>query len=284
MNFRNAICEHLAKYKRETLGVAGDGVFRYRGKEVKKPHILPDPDHNRKLNVLTPYREQFFSSEHYRQDKLHRYFHHLNSSQAMCINLFYPLIAENAAETITRYLGIDASDLRPCFEKESELETTDLRKTNFDFYIEHSGAQKIFFEVKYTEEGFGKAMADSEHKAKFRHCYLPLVRTSKFLRDRCQEEKCFLEHYQILRNLVHIESNSCVVFLFPSLNKNVHRQALEAKEKLLTDSGRSRFKIKFLEDTVSCLASCQNGALTSYYKNFRQKYLPAALFGGKTAS
>jgi hypothetical protein len=268
------MCEHLAKYKVETFGVkVEDGIFTYRGKDIAKAHILPI--RNRDLNILPEYRERFFASE-YSNIKFHQFFHHLNSSQAMCINLFYPLIAEDVLGLVTHFLGIEtANDLKPCFEKESEIEQA-IRRTNFDFYIRCSAVNDIFFEVKYTENGFAKAEDDNEHKDKFRKTYRPLIDRSKFLSEECRDEKFFLDHYQILRNLVHLTATSYVILLFPSANSTVKREALEAYENFLTDAGKTRVKVVFLEDMVSFLeAKCSIGSLVNYYAMFRMKYLPS---------
>lgn len=277
MNFRNLACEHLSQYKVDVLGVREDGLFHYRGRGIPKTHILPIGHRNK--NVLERYRDQFFSSD-YTQIKLHRYFHHLNSSQALCINLFYPLIAENALGLFLQFLGIAPGtgpqvDLHALFEKESNIEVAS-RRTSFDFYVQRAAASNIFVEVKYTEDGFGKAKNDEEHRDKFRKTYLPLlVEKSLFLEPECQEEVLFLSHYQILRNLVHISDTDHVVLLFPSANTVVAEEALYARDQFLTDAGRDRLRIVFLEEFVSFLEDqCMGYPLDGYYQAFRAKYLP----------
>jgi hypothetical protein len=78
MSFRDLACEHLAEYKVDILRVHEDGVFHYRGRDIRKSHILPFA--LRDMNVLEKYRAQFWSSDS-AKIKLHRFFHHLNSSQ-----------------------------------------------------------------------------------------------------------------------------------------------------------------------------------------------------------
>jgi len=272
MNFRALACENLSRYKAEVLGVMEDGLFHFRGQDIPKSHILPIAHlHD---NILERYRSRFWSSE-YSSIKLHRYFHHLNSSQALCINLLYPLIAENALGLFLQYLGIEhEAILRACFEKESEIEVA-TRRTSFDFWLQMAKAGSIFVEVKYTEDGFGKANPDDEHREKFRKTYRPLVEQSPFLNPECQEEAFFLSHYQVLRNLVHISDTDRVVFLFPAADTVVAKQAAYARDHLLNDAGRKRFSIVFLEDFVSMLEErCKGGSLDGYYQDFRAKYLP----------
>jgi hypothetical protein len=273
MDFRKWAYEHLSQYKVDTLGIEGDGIFHYRGREVPKAHILPIAERDK--NILEQYSERYFASEH-ADIKLHQYFHHLNSSQALCINLFYPLIAENSLDHFMSYLDLpEGLSLSPVFEKESDVEDA-ARRTSFDFYVKQESVGNVYVEVKYTEDGFAKAKDDEEHRKKFTETYLPLVKQkSAFLMPECQECDVFLKHYQVLRNLVHVSENDYVVLLFPSGNKKVLDQAVFARDHLLTDEGRSRLKIVLLEEFVAFLEANSVGSkLYGYYQGFRKKYLP----------
>lgn len=272
MSFRNYAYEHLAQYKVAVLGVQENGLFHYGGRDIPKSHILPIA--HRYMNVLERYRAKFWLSK-YAKVKLHRYFHHLNSSQALCINLFYPLIAESKLGFFLQFLGIAPEvDLCALFEKESAIEVT-ARRTSFDFSVLLATGINIFVEVKYTEDGFGRAKNDNEHRVKFRETYLPLVKKSLFLVHACKEEVFFLSHYQVLRYLLHLSATNHVVFLFPFANTIVAEKAIYVRDQLLTDAGRSRFSIVFLEEFVSYLEDkCKGGPLDGYYQAFCAKYLP----------
>lgn len=273
MDFRKWAYEHLSQYKVDTLGIEGDGVFHYRGREVPKAHILPHPQGNK--NILEQYREHYFASEH-GDIKFHQYFHHLNSSQALCINLFYPMIAERSLDHFMSYLGLpEGLDLLPVFEKESDIEDA-ARRTSFDFYVKQEPVGNVYVEVKYTEDGFASAKDDEEHRKKFTETYLPLVKQkSSFLIPECQECDLFLKHYQVLRNLVHMSEDDCVVLLFPSGNKKVLDEAVFARDHLLTDAGRTRLKIVLLAEFAEYLEEkCVGSKLDGYYHSFREKYLP----------
>jgi hypothetical protein len=281
MKFRDLIYKHLAHYKVNVLGVEENGTFPYRGRDIPKLHILPvKKEGDSELNILERYRASFFASNYYSEKKRHRFFHHLNSSQALCINLFYPLIAEDQCEIFLQYLDIPSgTNLDFGFEKESDIEKAvdgkSVRRTSFDFYIRHSEVHDVFVEVKYTEDGFARAKCDDDHVGKFRGTYLRLVEKSPFLVPECKKETIFLDHYQILRNLVHISEKSHAVFLFPSANTVVSKQAREAKEQFLNDAGKARFKIVYLDEFVSFLEARYNtGPLNGYYGEFRAKYLP----------
>lgn len=272
MKYRDLVLEHLSAYKVDALGIEEDGIFNYRGNEIPKSHILPLADKDR--NIIEKFREKYFSSQ-YSNIKLHRFFHHLNSSQALCINLFFPLIALNRLHLFWSFLGLDgAADLFPLFEKESDIEKT-ARKTSFDFFVS-GGDSKVFVEVKYTENGFGKAKNDEEHRRKFENTYLPILKQkSSFLMPQCSQSDFFFSHYQLLRNLVHVSETDYVVLLFPSANTEADREAYFAYTDLLTDAGRDRLKIVYLEEFVPFLEKQTAGTgLEGYFKIFQEKYLP----------
>lgn len=263
----------LVQYRNESLGSLEDGEYRHRGKIHRLPHILPFRD--RKLNVIAMYRESYYASR-YAAIKEHRYFHHLNSSQAFCVNLFFPLIAENALGAFAEHCKVDLGEvLEAQFERESELEHY-TRKTSFDFFVAGSNA-RLFVEVKYTEAEFGGCKADEAHQTRFRDEYLPMVKDSRFLRSCCSDSDTFLGKYQILRNLVHIRENDHVVFLIHPDNREVVREALDAQEMLLNDAGRARLHIVYQPALVHDLSGRYRGTkLGDYYRQFSQKYFPDA--------
>ena len=89
--YSTKVKRHLADYKKERLQIVEDGVFKQNKKHYK--HILPE--NLKELNIIEIYRKEFWDYSFMNEDiKLHVDFHHLNSSQAMCFNLFYPLIHE----------------------------------------------------------------------------------------------------------------------------------------------------------------------------------------------
>ena len=271
MTFRTRACDHLSVYMRDCLGIKEMGVFFYRGQKLQKTHILPRGSECR--NLLEPYGSSFFLSEH-NTAKRHRFFHHLNSSQALCFNLFFPLLTEGALDLLAQSLG---STIHPpfksTFEAESELEVAE-RRTSFDFHIQNAEGHEVFVEVKYTEDGFGTAKNDEEHQNKFRDTYAPLLKNNEYLTGECKDQDFFLKNYQILRNLIHIRSQSEVTFLFPRANMKVAKQAEHARSHFLSEKGRNKFHIIYLEDLVPQLVdACKGGKLDGYYESFEKKYI-----------
>src|SRR5688572_18033974 len=111
MTFGQSVQAHLSGYKRTVLGLAENG--NWRGKSYA--HIL-SYDLN-ELNILPSIRERFWSDLPGMKIKLHRDFHHLNSSQAVAFNLFYPaMVGLDAGMLLTR-VGIHGAREEFCFEK-----------------------------------------------------------------------------------------------------------------------------------------------------------------------
>lgn len=275
-DFQTKIKEHLGVYKRNTLKILENGIFNYKGKELLYEHILPEV--NKELNIIEKYRTDFFQSD-YKNINLHKYFHHLNSSQAMCINFFYPLIKENLLESILDVIRIkgeinyNSNDI--CFEKESELEINAKRKTNFDFYIKLTSGVKIYFEIKFTENEFGKAKHDVEHKNKFNDIYMPLIKNNPCIKEIFKTEDIFLKNYQVMRNIAHISEDSYVVFIYPKENKGIRKAALAAREEIIESGWGAHFILFTWDDLINELKySVSSKELTEYYnKEFSDKYL-----------
>jgi hypothetical protein len=94
MTYDELIKSNLASYKLKRLGVEQNGVWKKNNSRYK--HILSECLKN--LNILETFRREFW--EYYESGqlgaiKLHPDFHHLNSSQAMAFNLFFPFMYQN---------------------------------------------------------------------------------------------------------------------------------------------------------------------------------------------
>src|SRR4051812_16548522 len=96
MSYNLMLREHLAKYKQEVLGEAESGSWRDHG---PYPHILPES--KQALNIIPEVRAEFWDyieecqATESRRVKLHRDFAHLNSSQALAFNLFFPFLGSS---------------------------------------------------------------------------------------------------------------------------------------------------------------------------------------------
>ncbi len=219
MTYQKEIKEWLRDYKISHFKGLEDGIWK-KNKE-SYPHILPEK--HKHDNILSTYKDSFWKSIH-SSIKLHPDFHHLNSSQAMCINFFYPLFKEKKLDIILKALKIenDSVDYNSVqFEKDSDVEKQS-RPTSFDFYFRTMNGKKIHFEIKFTEQEFGRAKPDTEHINKYELIYKN--NCSVINSDYCNCDS-FLKNYQLMRNLIHLSDNSYVVFIYPVNNKRVKKQA-----------------------------------------------------------
>ena len=281
-DFQTRVREHLGKYKREVLGVKENGAFYHNDREYLYEHILPSE--KAQLNILERYRDDFFKSTCCQEIQLHRYFHHLNSSQAMCINFFYPLIKEKKLQIVADYLqsltngwgegeSISYKSGDIAFEKDSDKETSSSRKTNFDFYTRLRTGIKLYFEIKYTEAGFGAAKNDAEHQAKFCEAYLPLLQNNLAINNDLKNVDFFLNNYQVMRNLAHISKDSFVVFLYCGQNTGIKEAALKALE-IINKGWEEHFILLEWEDLLARVGQMVGSGLAGYYTgDFFEKYL-----------
>ena len=278
MTYQKDIKIKLGIYKRKILKELEDGIWKRTNGFY--PHILPkDKWFN---NLLPNYKPEFrtYLSKN-KKIKLHQYFHHLNSSQAMCFNMFYPLIEEKKLDLLLDVLNIHGDSIdynSACFEKESDIEKEpiselgiDKRPTCFDFYFRTKSGKKFHFEIKYTEERFAKAKYDNSHFAKYEAIY----------KNHCfpiNSEYCncisFLDNYQLLRNLVHISENSYVVFIYPEKNSKIKQQAEDAKSFLVKPEFQQRVINLTWENLLEYLESVNlnSDKLTTQMTDFKQKY------------
>ena len=247
------------------------------------PHILPVAQ--RRLNILPAFREQFWEWSVYQKIRLHSDFHHLNSSQALCFNLFFPLLTQDGhgLSHIVKALGLTGVPVPgACFE----FVPDSIEGTNFDFVIPLASGGRILFEVKYTETAFGSAKEDDEHRRKFQNVYYPRI-AGRFEPSFCAAGM-FLKNYQILRNLWHLDlaSDDTAVFLFPRANRSLARTEATLRSCLL-ESFHSRAIVVYIEDLISALDAdvvprCKLEA--EAFSQFRLKYLPTSSSLEKTSA
>lgn len=259
---------HLADYKVSSLGVRKNGIWRKNGREYA--HILPSE--LQRLNILEPYRDQFweyFETAHF---KLHSDFHHLSSSQAMCFNLFFPFLAEEKyLQLLTHIFAADGVTEDAYFE--AVLDASE--GTNFDFCFRTKESQTLF-EIKLTETDFGKAKSDSSHVSKFKDIYSPAL-NGKFAPgfSTCD---VFLEHYQLMRNVwnLGVGTRDKLVCIVPKANGCLAKE-IRFLENCLSEPYRQRVSVHYLEDLIATVEkTIPDDAIRmmEHFRMFRRKYLP----------
>jgi len=260
----------MSTYKRDVLGIEEDGIWVQNGRAY--PHILPQV--KRQLNILASFREEFwqrFPSQHI---QLQRDFHHLNSSQALCFNLFFPMLGGDgqALGPLLSAMKIEGMpDKGACFEFQPDK----TEGTCIDFSVPLESGGRVNFEIKYTESEFGSAKADPAHLEKFESIYKSRL-DGRFEESFCCAEQ-FLEHYQIARNVWHLNeaAGDIAVFLFPKANTRLRQQEPLIKACAL-EPFRSRIRIVYLEDLVFDLFKTLKSdemVLRQQLEEFRAKYL-----------
>ena len=246
-SFKKDLLKHLGKYRRDVLGIAKPGKFNYRGNPVEHEHIL---DGDKWLNIPSEAREQVRAHVEAKGNKLHRYFHHLNSSQAFALALFVPFFeggSDAAAALLSalgqpgRLVGWEAEAI-PCPEEGTNLDARWLRSNGIE----------TFCEVKLTEDEFGKAEDDARHQAKLLEIYEP--RLSPHIDAQLLEKDAFFSSYQILRNLWHAAGTTSgrVLFLYPRQHVTLTRQLSEVLEHV-NPTLRDRIDISHTEDVLAHL-------------------------------
>ena len=274
MSYQIDIKEHLEKYKfgNSELKEKEKGFWARHQKFYH--HILPDTEANRKLNLLPEYRNTIWDYKIQKDVELHQYFHHLNSSQAMCLNFFYPLWKENELITILKLIKLEDESIESdsiCFEKESNIEEKPFRPTSFDFYFKTESGKNIYFEIKYTEQKFGTAKPDEEHKLKFEDVYKKHL---KALEKEYHNPNKFFDNYQLLRNLIHLseDGNSRVIFIYPKGNKKIQEQAKNAKSMVIDSLKDYVISLTWEELLESVETETKNKKIKEQLKEFRKKY------------
>jgi hypothetical protein len=272
MPYHEQLNKHLVAYKRDVLGLTEPGVFRYRGRDVLVDHILRVD--SSWLNLVEPSRTmvQKYCKAHpgFRR---HRYFHHLNSSQAFALNLFFPFFegGSPSASALLRALGQG----RALLNWEPEAMPDEREGTNIDATWDTTDQCRTICEVKLSERDFGKARHDARHLWKLRTIYKPVLRAHVDPALLRPEE--FFKSYQILRNVWHmvqVESGQ-LLFLLPRENRKLW-PLLDATLGRVQLKTRKRIRALAIEDVLDAL--CRDvecpADLRAYSVALRRKYVP----------
>lgn len=210
--------KHLVKQWKNCIW---NGTFRGR----RHNHILATKDHVYKLLLCKDMRDREVCKSLFGGTlKFQSCAHHANSSQILCMNLFGPLLIRKdnnlALSQFIKGLGISLSGNidRAQFEYKPDKKGD---RTNFDFYVHTNKDEEVYFEIKYTEQSFGRPSSGSS-KPKEVEFYEKLCCESFYLKDFCGKiRQKFLDgNFQIWRNIAHVKENGLQhsVFLFPARN------------------------------------------------------------------
>jgi hypothetical protein len=263
---------HLVNYKTSVLGVHESGFWGTPPRAYQ--HILPVG--LRGLNIVSPLRETFWQEQQRLGWKLHKYFHHLSSSQALAFNLLfsiYPQIPLHMGAT-RRMLGLPINvSCQVEFER-----VLDIREgTNIDALISSADGTRTIIEIKLTERTFGTARADDRHLAKLNDVYRPLL--AGRIAESCLEPTSFFRDYQLYRNLaqVRLGTTDRVLLLLPKARTQLWRHAVAWCNSELLGPLSGCVEAVALEDVVSALAEDFQGTHDAdVAAEVSRKYIPAA--------
>ena len=269
--YQKALEVHLANYKRGRLGVRGSGEFKTKKSVVRRPHILPRDLYL--LNILEPFRSEFrLFLQKNPSVKLHEYFHHLNSSQALAFNLFFPFFSEGAeaTERLLVAFGVPGQVSEWRFEYVPDEE----EGTNVDVAWRVREEGWTFCEVKLSERDFGDAEPDARHERKLKEIYAP--RLQGVVDDRLLKLEEFMARYQLLRNvsLLTRPHAGMLVFLLPKENDGP-RAALGELLRTVAAPVRKRIRVLYLEDVLNRLREDArlDSRLREHARQLAEKYL-----------
>lgn len=278
MNYRERLRAHLVKYKFRVLGVRANAAWKgpRTGVLAEQPHLLP-AEHLR-LNILAPYRERFWAEfeagrAERRSLELHRDFAHLNSSQAMCFNLFYPLVVDRgwAGAFVQQVLGLkDAAPRTLAFEYVEDPQ----ENTHFGFFAQLDSGAKLYFETRLAELGFGTAELGARHREKLASVYAP--RLAPLVDAKWLEPEAFYRRYQLMRNLCYLDRPANLLFLVVPKASESLQQALQVLPEITAGALNGRVRVLYLEDLMERLKTLLRGRdelLKAHYREFRDKYL-----------
>lgn len=240
----------------------------WRGR--KYSHILPDKKQNLITDSYKAELEKFYEDL---GSHIHTYFSHLNSSQALCLNLFAPLIITKRLDLIDKNISETAkAEFEHTEQNSFEKSSNDKDKTNFDFFIQ-DGSNKYFFELKYTEETFSY-VSDYKHDDKHDKKYQEYYKKQMQLVAPNVDEKTFFDSYQLWRNICHVTEGK--VFFVILKDRLDLKSDIEDVKKKCKEEFRDKDKIVILtiEELVKeALKFKDDEKFYQHYKEFYEKYL-----------
>ena len=212
---KKRIYKHLSQF-----GTEKSGKFMYKGKVLPKNYILSLDGMNQLKSIEKNALLTEVNPDMLREIELHKYAHHLNSSQIMCYNFFRPFLEKK--ELLNNLFSFcdckiiknfDIKDAK--FEFQDNLDDFGKRQTSFDFhYGKNEGG--IYCEIKYTEPNFGNCKKDKEHRDKYNEYKKKLFNKCIVLENIDILFDDFCKNYQLFRNILRVVNDDCfTLFIIP---------------------------------------------------------------------
>jgi hypothetical protein len=267
--YEKALKAHLDEYRRGRLGGVESGNLLANGVERPYGHILPTK--LQWLNILEPFRAEVMQYQIAHGLRLHRYFHHLNSSQAFAFNLFIPLF-QHAPEKLARVLNTPA-----VISLQLEQSADPDERTQIDVQWMVDERTWVYCEVKLSEAEFGTTEGAGRHSRKLEDVYRPVL--ERYVSDQIWDDKG-ARFYQFQDVFQHLwlaarggHETDEVRFLLPRANDALLEQYHEAMS-LVGPALKSRTRLIYVEDVLRQLARSHDTAW--YGRLLEEKYVPTS--------
>jgi hypothetical protein len=266
---------HFRAYRARHFPGVPDGVWHHGGVPLEYAHILPKERFE--LNVLPSIRTRFWRWFEAQSGnvKLHYLFHHLNSSQALCFNLFFPFLEAKASTVDPRLmhaLAIGDRQERVVGHFATVLDRDE--DTRFDFCLEAQSGAKVFVDLRFSETEFGSGEADEERRVKLEQHQRP--ESQRRIDAEGFDEKAFTENYEILRSICSLAQHpySRLFFIFPRANDSL-AESEQTIAKIAAQSMGTRVFVLHLETLFERIMPLvqSDPDLLEHFEQCREKYL-----------
>ena len=250
--------KHLKEYASKHNRPVG-GTYNYKGYICHYGHILrynkgKKNETIEKYNLFPEGSRKITFDGFIPANKIHRFAHHLNSSQVLSFNFFRPMVKEDYTPEqklieLLKEQGIAISEnAKCCFEYDGY---TDYKEegTEFDFYISDEEIQ-VFFEIKYTENGFGGATKDDSHKEKFINTYCNMLKDCQCIKKKKVTFGEFCKNYQLYRNVLRLTNRNCYSIFITAKGNITTLNQMDAFMKNINESYKKNVIALYWEDLI----------------------------------
>lgn len=286
-DFLNEVKRHLGNYKTSVLEITNNGVFNYRGRIIEYSYIIPFEKDKTREETIKEYNqiECVKGYDFLLANKLHRYAHHLNSSQLMCYNFFRPFVEKEKKVILIELLKKSNITLDSQYDTDCQFEyenpesewagehTGNSNCTNFDFYV-GAGGTEVYMEIKYTEQKFGDFKQNEKeiirHKLKYDEFYKKKIKECPAIKATIKFDEVFRKNYQLIRNIIRVtDSRKYVIFVYDERNENIKRQFESFKAEYICDD----YKRNVIGITWQSLYEELKKIDEEHARQFQEKYL-----------
>ena len=243
MNYSENRKKHLCSYANENASLKDvmGGTHRGRtyGHIIKVKRTIDKKDQLKKVRQYNLLKG--VNPDKLKVEKLHSMAHYLTSSQILCYNYFRPLL-DNSGHPRDEFIsmlkskGINITrNAIGEFEYNANEYGRDgrLEQTEFDFHlIDNTTGTEVFFEIKYTENGFG-TWGEYASQENFVNFYEDMFKNCYALEKTIPDLESFSNCFQLYRNVLRVQrDNQYSIFVFPEENTLVKEEFAAFEPKI----------------------------------------------------